>query len=320
MKTLKLFLTLTIGLVLSASIGNVAASVADLPALSYLIPSASIALGALSFNTGSLAFTTIAPMSVQDIERYANENLSHFDGTMVPFEGGNSYFEGYTGAHDDFVDFGGKPGSFANEFETELQFTINITKDNTAGTIYIIPGQLWMRASTSNGFLTNSGGKDTAGTAITSASGSPSDITDFYDFIYNNPTNLLGLKVTSSTATQFNNPLVIEEQSPFRGLQTRNINLASISDQNTFQTSIGKIATPGVIIGNQTRMRILIPASATTSVIFYCGGMINQSRALEKKVDKAKFTMAHVGVENVRAIQDRFPAAMPNVKVLSAGR
>jgi hypothetical protein len=320
MKTASRLLMLLIGTIFTLSFSGSIASAAELPALQWLIPGATLA-ASLLVNTKEAAFSfAVPPMSISDIERYAEKNLSNFDGQFIPFEGGgpNAYFEGYTGQSDDFLDFGGSPASFASEFDTDLQFTINIAKSATAGTVYLIPGLQYYAGRTANGFLTNTGGTDTAGNALTSASGSPANITDFYDFIAANPTRLLGLRVSSSDATQLDQTIVYLEQSPFRSLASRNIALSSISDQNTFNRSLGKIETPGMIISSQTRMALPMPASAQTTVVFYCGAVLNTSLALQKKADKAKMTLQTVGVAAVRAAEAKGLAS--GQKMIIAGR
>lgn len=319
MKTASRLLMLLVGTIFTLSFSGSIASAAELPALQWIIPVATLATSVI-LTPKETAFSFIAPMTVHDIERFAEKNLSNFDGQYIQFEGGqpNSYFEGYTGQSDEFLDFGGSNSSFASEFDTDLQFTITIVKSATAGTVYLIPGLQYYTNRSANGFLTNTGGTDTAGNALTSASGSPATITEFYDFIAANPTRLLGLKVSSSTNTQLDQTIVYQEQSPFRSLQSRNIPLSSIADQNTFNRNLGKIQTPDMVISQQTRMALYIPASAETTVVFYCGAVLNTSLALQKKADKAKMTLSHVGVAAVKAAEQKGLGAGP--KILIAGK
>jgi hypothetical protein len=300
MKTLfkisRLF-ALTLLMVMASSI---AAQAAEIPQLVYIIPAGSLALGFMMHGQ-SLAFTAIAPMSVHDLRAFAQKNLSNFNGDEDNFEG----FEGmsfYTGDNDDFVDFGGNNRNFALESAEGREFVITLTAPAEGGNVYIIPGLSYYNNRTANGFLTNTGGKTTAGAALASAAGSPSNITDFYDFLSYNPVNLLGIKVSSSDASQLDKIVVYEEQSPFRVLTSRNINLGSISDQNTYQDKKGKIATPGIILSNQTRVTLPVPGSATTTMTFYCGAVMNSSQALHNKRDKAQNSISTLGATVVKGL------------------
>ena len=240
-------------------------------------------------------------MSVNDLRSFAQQNLSNFGGDDDSFEG----FEGmsfYTGDNDDFVDFGGTNRNFALESAEGREFVITLTGNATAGSVYIIPGLSYYNNRGANGFINNTSGKDTAGNAVTGVQGSPSNVTDFYDFLSYNPVNLLGIKVSSSDASQLDKIIVYEEQSPFRTLQSRNINLGSISDQNTYQDKKGKVATPGLILSNQTRMTLPIPSSATTTITFYCGAVMNSSQALSNKRDKAQNTISTLGATVVKGL------------------
>jgi hypothetical protein len=285
---------------LTVMVSSTFAQAADLPVLQYIIPAGGLIAG-FAFQGPQFAFNVIAPMSVADLRSFAQQNLSNFNGDEDGFEG----FEGmsfYTGDGDDFVDFGGSNRNFALESAEGREFVITLTAPAEGGNVYIIPGLSYYNNRTANGFLTNTGGKTTAGAALASAAGSPSNITDFYDFLSYNPVNLLGIKVSSSDASQLDKIVVYEEQSPFRVLTSRNINLGSISDQNTYQDKKGKIATPGLILSNQTRVTLPVPGSATTTVTFYCGAVMNSSQALQNKRDKAQNTISTLGAAAVKGL------------------
>lgn len=311
MKTLFKISHLLLLTVVTVMISSVFAQAADIPALTYVIPSVGL-VAAFNFSGPGLAFNTIAPMSVSDLRSFAQQNLSNFDG-----EDDGSSFEGmsfYTGDGDDFVDFGGSNRNFALESAEGREFVITLTGNATAGSVYIIPGLKYNNNRAANGFLLNTSGKDTNGNAVTGVSGSPSDVTDFYDFIQFNPTNLIGIKVSSSSASQLSQIIVYEEQSPWKynaSLSTRNINLGSIADQDTYQDKLGKVATPGLILSGQTRITLPIPSSATTTITFYCGAVLNSSQALQNKTDKASNTISKMGVQAVKGLAQatkRFPS------------
>lgn len=73
-----------------------------------------------------------------------------------------------------------------------------------------------------------------------------------------------------------------------------------------------------MVISQQTRLALYIPASATTTVVFYCGAVLNTSLALQKKADKAKMTLSHVGVAAVKAAEQRGLGA--GQKIMIAGK
>jgi hypothetical protein len=243
-------------------------------------------------------------LSVADLEAFAKDELSSFDGEEYDgydeVESFEEDFEGdyYTGENDDFVDFGGFNKSFANAGDSGRIFVVTIANTGTdSRTIYLAPGYTWIPGSTANGHLCDGATKDTAGSNTgLSCSGSPKTITDFYAFINTCPVHIGGIKIEGSVAAQVSQQLKITNLSPFKTLEEKIINLGSYQNENTFRDKIVTVPTPELILSNQVQISLVIPASCTTTVTFLAGGILNPSYALQQKVARASGTIARVGL------------------------
>ena len=215
-----------------------------------------------------------AGLTIEDLEHFAQSNLSSFDGAGESFEGFENYeemaydaapfegetFDGYDGYNDDFVDFGGPNKSFMNAGDSGRIFVMTIANTATVAlTAYLVPGYNYYYGHALAGVVKDGafygldgGSNNTAGL---SGSGSPKLITDFFSFLTHNPIHVGGIKIEGSLASQVSQQLIIE-----------------------------------LVISNQTRVSLAIPAGCTTVITWLAGGIMNPSHALQQKVTKAKQT------------------------------
>lgn len=130
---------------------------------------------------------------------------------------------------------------------------------------------------------------------VLTGSGSPKTIKEFHAFIANNPTNLLGMRISSNgdDGVQTGYQLQVLSQSPFRDLESKVLNPATYLDQNTYQKDIVLFNTNGLTLGNQTQLkytiapRVSADVARQVSITFICGAVLNTTSALNKKQGKA---------------------------------
>ena len=287
-----------------------------------------IAIFAPHTNGATLAMAPIigGGLSLRDLENYANGNLSSFDGydgdsyeaDQYDNADGGSYdgyegdfegydaeyegdFEGYTGAHDDFMDFGGFNKSFANAGDSGRIFVMTIVNAG-AGSLnaYLCPGYTYYPGTTANGVVLDGAFNDTAGAAGLTGSGTPKAVKEFFSFLMYSPVAIGGIKIESSVATQVSQQLIIEHLSPFKTLEQHIINLGSYQNENTFRDKIVTVPTPDLVMSSNTRIILPIVAGSTCTITFLAGAILNPAHALQKKMSKAKATIARVGLPKIK--------------------
>lgn len=243
------------------------------------------------FAAGPIAiafFPALASFKPSDLERYANNKLSSFDG----FEGSTNY----TGYGDDMLDFGGN-FSFASVTDAQRTYVMTLVNAHTAALkTYLLPGISYYSGHSIDGVAKDGTYYDTAhtGTHFT-GSGSPSTIAEFYSFLMNNPIQLLGMRIEGSLTAQVQQQIEVTEFSPFRQLGSRVWNLNTNQTENTYRDKIVTFATAGIVMGGQTQMKLTVPAACTTTVTFYCGAILNPHAALANKTTRARNTFTAVG-------------------------
>lgn len=262
--------------------------------------------------------TNRKPFSIQQLEDAANNELSSFDGTPqlysnsyeggdrseANYEGGNFSEVSYDG-YDDFdgddstLDFIGKGfasnnragihASFANEIAEGRHYRMRITNANaTTQQIILCPSYINLLFGTPlpNGVIKEGAFLSVAGLNLTGA-GDPTPISNFLNFIHIVPTRCIGFKVTSTDALQIEESFKIKQMSPFRGLEDRSIVLANYQDENTFRDKVVTVSE-NFQFDDQTEIRMNIVGNSTMTLTFYCGAMLNNSRGLFQKAQKAQ--------------------------------
>lgn len=228
---------------------------------------------------------------MNDLSSYGGRGGVQVDEEVLrAYEGGGGVMR-----ESDMFDFGGISKTFADSIKSARQFKVTIT--NLLATdeeIYLTPGPLYhAQATIADGVLrteTNplAAYASVAGTALAFTSqGSPNTIENFLQFIYNNPTRLLGMKITSTLADQMEEALIIDRISPFKSnLESTPKFLASYQDENTFRDKVVTIPLMEQL-DNQTVIRLNIKADSTINITFYCGAIMNQAVVLDKQARKA---------------------------------
>lgn len=266
---------------------------------------AAFALESVAVGASLAIIPTAGGLSVRQLESFASGELSSFDGEDDGYDDYEEYesfeedFEGdyYTGENDDFVDFGGYNKSFANAGDSGRIFVMTIANTATdARNVYLMPGYTYYPGKTGNGIVVDGAFNDAAGGTGCTGSGSPKTILDFYAFLQHCPTHIGGIKIEGSVAAQVSQQLKIEHLSPFKTLEEKIINLGSYQNENTYRDKIVTIPTPDLVLSNQVKITLTIPASCTTTITFLAGGILNPSHAMQQKVSRAKSTIAKVGL------------------------
>jgi hypothetical protein len=247
-------------------------------------------------------------MNTSEIERFAMQNLSSFDGDESYFEGGD--LMGYTGEGDDMLDFGGPNTSFVNAVDNALVYAIRVNNSSAASrSFYLIPGPQWVpgRAAAS-GYAVSDGTafNDIGAVAGLTAYGSPNSLEEFYAFLSNNPMQCQAIKIETSETTGFTaltTALVIREKSPFRDLQSKTVIPGTYINQETYKDRLVIMPTPGLILCNQLQLQVSIPATTQVTFTFFMGAALNGAIALQKKYTRAQGTIASAGSGNLKRAQ-----------------
>lgn len=277
---------------------------------------------ALFMPTHGVLCIALAPFGITDLNKYAEDNFSSF-------EGDENFFEGYTGEGDDLLDFGGASGSFATEINNPRIFVMTLV-NAYAGTrtAYIIPGNLWLPGKVSSvtsvttttaagdplvytstttntnvypsGFVRDGAFNDINGSSGLTGSGSPKTVEAFFAFIKGNPITCNAIKVQSDSTTQIDQLITQRANSPFRTLEDKIWIPGAYQNQDTQRDKISLFPTTGLILSDQTQLEYPIVASSTCTITFFCGTPLNTAKALERKQQKAVTTIATVGLGNVQ--------------------
>lgn len=263
-------------------------------------------------------------MSVADLQKFAKRNLSSFDG----FEGSGRLVP-YTGKGDPMLDFQGEGKNFATIGQNDMQFIINIKNTGAAKRILLIPGwdytsldlKLVLSAGTAIaypkkgvladtvtpaiGAYTMTNFADLDGNAFASGDafyGSPFSLDTLYKWLSENPTALGAIRVQSDNASQVMQQITYKKLSPFKQLETKQINLGINQDENTFRDKLVTVQTPGLILSNQTQLEMVVMAASSMSITFFFAGSLNTSKLMQAKVDQAVNTIAAIGPENAQKL------------------
>lgn len=227
----------------------------------------------------------------KSLDRLADQNFENFE----DFE---NYLDCYTGDGDDFVDFPENVRNFAAHNEWDRTFTINVSipASSTVTRLQMF-GNLLLGSNIVKGVNTGmiKDGTD-AVTGIT-CSGSPYNIVDLYAWLQQQPTVLKGFQIASSSTSVLSGIIVRNEESPFRTLSTRPINLSAYRNEYMFNNQLLTIKDINDVISNQTFWYIPIPASTalTFTINLYFGASMNSSIALENKQNRAMNNIARLG-------------------------
>jgi hypothetical protein len=241
--------------------------------------------------TMTAATTTLmaggAVATMRQLEAEANDHLSNYSGDD-DYEG----YSGYTGANDDFLDFGGEPGNLMAAVEGHNYTVTIVNAKNAARTIYFMPSCKYRTKDNALTVGTLTDGTfaaidDVAETNITATSDTYGSVDFLRRFIENNPTNVKAFQIQSSTAAGIQQcRFSIEEVSPFRQLPARILKPTMYQDQNMFNDKVINIPA-GFDLNDQCVVKLTIAASTTLTITVVCGAILNGAGALQNKRAKA---------------------------------
>jgi hypothetical protein len=218
--------------------------------------------------------------SMRSIESEADAYLSSYEGM-----GGQEDLSliGYDGFGDDLLDFDGIGTTFKNEIETNRRFTITI--DNSANAVDRTVILFESYDPSSANVITDGAFNSVEGTAM-SASTPFGKIKALRAFVFNNPTRCLGFKVESDQISQISKSLTITPKIPFQNLTDKTVFFSDYTNEHVYQDK--KVSIPYKFqVDNQHEVKIVIAASAKTTLTFFFGAVLNTGKALKVKADAA---------------------------------
>lgn len=208
-------------------------------------------------------------MNLQEINDQMDD-LSNYDG-----DDANTY----TGFGDDLVDFGGNGVDFANEIGTDRVYSMTIT--NTTGatqTVILCPSYVPSNAAAVI--------RDGVIIANLSAVGAPKTIANFLGFIAQNPTSVVAFRVSTDNTQMLYQTITLTRKSPFRDLESEYIPLGSFTTEFATNDKMVTVRRP-FQMDNQTELSVTIPTATNVTFTFYCGAVLNTSKALNNKSKRA---------------------------------
>lgn len=239
------------------------------------------------------------PLGPDDLEKFANENFSNFEGNNYV---GNEWYR-YTGDGDDFLNFGG-PGDFDTEVAEERTITWTVKNVNAANKSIRFLYRDWESSVTVGTDAPAYSGQirtalathefeSTDGTAAVfqayNVSSTLPSIEETIRFWHDNPTRLIGLRLSSTDATSIDQILTYQRTYPYRDLGSETLMMSKYTDEYAFNGKIVTIKLPKPwIIDNQTDLIIPIVAGATTTFTLILGAELNTGIALAQKAAKAQ--------------------------------
>ena len=210
--------------------------------------------------------------TAEDLEQEAS-GLSNYGG-----------MSGYTGENDDFLEFAGDQGSFADSIHKGKVYNLSVTNANAAArTLLLCPGLIFGAA----GLIADGAFNDVNGAAGLTAAGSPRSIALFNNFIRQFPTMVAGFKVSTSSLGQMEQTLSIVKESPFAEHESKIINVsihASEANPNTSLITVGE----GFYMDSQTKITYQVLGSTQVNFGIVFGASLNPGKALRSKAGRAR--------------------------------
>jgi hypothetical protein len=209
--------------------------------------------------------------------------MQDFD--IVPYEG--EIVDGYTGFGDDDVEFGSTSVDFKNEIGSAKTFTVVVT--NRANTVKRVG--LGAAIEAVNGVIALADGSLDNENIEVSASPKPYNL--LKEFIRFNPSRLVTMKIQSNNEAQLAQSIFVTHSSPFEVSGSRNISIASYTNENGFNTKMATLRDLELQLDNQTNIAIDIPGAVAgvptqTVLTLYIGAIYNIAKGLNKRANRAK--------------------------------
>jgi hypothetical protein len=219
------------------------------------------------------------------------EDLDNEAGALSNYNGGGG---GYIGMNDDFLNFSGNVGSFAEPIDQGKLYTLILTNANASTRIALLcPGLLF---ETAVGLIADGAFNDTGGNAGLSGTGNPLPIALFNSFIRYFPTIVAGFKVSTSNISQFDMNLTVFKQSPFKSHESRIINVGSFASEANPNTTLISVEQ-SFYMDNQTIIQYPVLGLTTVTVGLFFGPSLNIAHALREKTERAKGNLVRMGLQ-----------------------
>ncbi len=235
------------------------------------------------------------------LETYTEENFSGFEGDQDM-----SMMSAYTGEGDDFLDFDGPGNSFANQKDLQRTFSLHIRNTGTTAKKFVLfNGFKGEAVDTGETFLLNNGytgggrNGDPDPANAYSVSSNPSTLDDLRGFLKTSPIVLGFFRIKTDNVLQLENPISLSELTPFKRAEVKDIFLQVFTGENVFRDNIVTVPTPGLILGNETKISMDILPATAVSITFFFGAVFSNSAALKGKQQKAVSSIAAVGLPRV---------------------
>lgn len=134
------------------------------------------------------------------------------------------------------------------------------------------------------------------GTIITDVVATAADkkIRWFQEYVKNNPTRVVGMKLAASDPSAFQKSMTLKRAYPFMDKGDRRINFAKHYKANQNQDAFIDIAE-SFQLDCDTVAIIEIPASTTIDLTFYIGAVAAQGESLQKRADIASANLRRKG-------------------------
>lgn len=177
----------------------------------------------------------------------------------------------------------GDAGSFQNEasLATKRVFGFTIANTNAAvQKVILTPSYVPSNANR----VIRTGAIPYAGGAVDLNANSVNDktIEEILAFIGQHPTRINFIQVESSDAAQISQQMTITPKSIFSNPETETINLNSFKSPSYPNDKMVIVKKSNFQLDIDTEIAINIPAGATTTITFYCGGVWNSAETLWK--------------------------------------
>lgn len=216
-----------------------------------------------------------------DIQVYSPEEIAEFTDSQYAFED-----DAYTGIDDDDVDFGGENLDFASELGALRSFTVVVNNDgNQSERISFGAAMAPVQGTTqlSEGVVALPGGRQT-----TTCVGTPTSYDFFKNFIKQNPSRLVAMKVTSSKESQLAQSLIVTHVSPFETLGSKPMSFQSFTNERNYNAKMLTLKNLNMQLDNQTDIAVDIPAKTETVFTLYVGGIYNIAKGLNSRSNRSK--------------------------------
>lgn len=210
-----------------------------------------------------------------------------------------SNFDGYSGADlqraleenfsaDELMELAGTDfmsfdGTFKDQRDADRVIDITLTGGAANDVLYINPGYTISEAD--NGHPVK--GTGTGGNTITVAT-SPGTAKDLYRWLENVPNNVMGIRITSSDATQLvqNFTLVRKENGPFNDGTSQTVNVAAFTNERDVKDNMVTVNRPFPFDRN-TRIAYTVLANKTVTLTLFFGARLDIVQTAQKAVQAA---------------------------------